>query len=182
MCKIVKSSHKPFSTSAYVTVRHNNDAEVQLQIDTGASCNILPKSDYIRATGDKQCKKLEQSYTRLIMHNKTVVWPLGQIRLLTKWKGRKYAVLFHFVKQDLTPRLCRTTCDKMNLVKILHADVNATHDERIEVLPNVRSDPILSEFNDIFTGVECLEGNYSIQVDDDFRPVVHLPRKVPVPL
>ena len=175
-------SHKPSSTSAYVTVRLNNNAEVQLQIDTGASCNILPKSDYIRATGDKQCKNLEQSYTRLIMHNKTVVWPLGQIRLLTERKGRKYGVLFHIVKQDLTPLLCRTTCEKMNLVKILDADINATHNERIDASPNVRSGPILSEFTDIFTGVGCLEGNYSIQVDDGFRPVVHPPRKVPVPL
>ena len=165
-----------------MTVRLNNSAEVQLQIDTGASCNILPKSDYIRATGDKQCKNLEQSYTRLIMHNKTVVWPLGQIRLLTERKGRKYGVLFHIVKQDLTPLLCRTTCEKMNLVKILDADINATHNERTEVSPNVRSDPILSEFTDIFTGVGCLEGNYSIQVDDGFHPVVHPPRKVPVPL
>ena len=175
-------SHKPSSTSAYVTVRLNNNVEVQLQIDTGGSCNILSKSDYIRATGDKQCKNLEQSYTRLIMHNKTVVWPLGQIRLLTERKGRKYGVLFHIVKQDLTPLLCRTTCEKMNLVKILDADINATQNERIDVSPNVGSDPILSEFTDIFTGVGCLEGNYSIQVGDSFRPVVHPPRKVPVPL
>ena len=35
-------SHKPSSISVYVTVRLNNNAKVQLQIDTGASCNILP--------------------------------------------------------------------------------------------------------------------------------------------
>ena len=70
----------------------------------------------------------------------------------------------------------------MNSVKILDADINATHNERIDVSPNVRSDPILTEFSDIFTGVGCLEVNYSIQLDDGFRPVVHPPRKVPVPL
>ena len=175
-------SHKPSPTSAYVTACLNNNAQVQLQIDTGASCNILPKSAYIRATGDKQCTNLEQSFTRLIMHNKTVVFPLGQMRLLTERKGRKYGVLYHIVKQDLTPLLCRTTCEKMNLVKILDADVNAIHDERIDVSSNVRSDPILYEFTDIFTGIGCLEGTYSIQVDEGFRPVVHPPRKVPVPL
>ena len=36
-------SHKPSSKSAYVTVLLNNETEVQLQIDTGASCNILPQ-------------------------------------------------------------------------------------------------------------------------------------------
>ena len=55
-------NHKPSSKSAYVTVLLNNEAEVQLQIDTGASCNVLPQSDYIRATGDSQCKNLERSY------------------------------------------------------------------------------------------------------------------------
>ena len=67
-----------------MTVLLNNETEVQLQIDTAASCNILPQSDYIRATGDNQCKNLERSYIRLIMDNKSVVWPLGQIRLLTE--------------------------------------------------------------------------------------------------
>ena len=175
-------SHKPSSKSAYVTVLLNNEAEVQLQIDTGASCNILPQSDYIRATGDNQCKNLERSYTRLIMHNKSVVWPLGQIRLLTERKGRRYGVLYHIVKHNLTPLLCRTTCEKMNLVKILDADVNATQDERSDIPSNVKSDSILSEFLDVFTGVGCLEGNYSIRVDDNIPPVVHPPRKVPVPL
>ena len=46
-CKIY--SHKPSCTSAYVTVRLNKNAEVKLKIDTGASCNILPKGNYIRA-------------------------------------------------------------------------------------------------------------------------------------
>ena len=70
----------------------------------------------------------------------------------------------------------------MNLVKILDADVNATQDERSDIPSNVKSDPILSEFLDVFTGVGCLEGNYSIRVDDNIPPVVHPLRKVPVPL
>lgn len=81
-CEIYSHKHSP--TSAYVTASLNNNAKVQLQIDTSASCNILPKSTYIQAAGDKQCKTFEQLCTRLIMHNKTVVWPLGQIRLLTE--------------------------------------------------------------------------------------------------
>ena len=44
------------------------------------------------------------------------------------------------------------------------------------------SDPILSEFPDVFTGVGCLEGNYSIRVNDNIPPVEHPPRKVPAPL
>ena len=60
--------------------------------------------------------------------------------------------------------------------------MNATQDEGSDIPSNVKSDPILSEFLDILTGVGCLEGNYSIRVDDNIPPVVHPPRKVPVPL
>ena len=58
--------------------------------------------------------------------------------------------------------------------------MNATQDQRSDI--PVKSDPLLSEFLDVFTGVRCLEGNYSIRVDDNIPPVVHPPRKVPVPL
>ena len=70
----------------------------------------------------------------------------------------------------------------MNLVKILAADVNATHDERSDVPSNVKSNSILFEFLDVYTEVGCLEGDYSIRVDDNIPPVVHPSRKVPVPL
>ena len=66
----------------------------------------------------------------------------------------EFFITLIIVKQDLTRLLCRTTCEKMNLVKILNAGINATHDERIDFSLNVRSDPILAEFTDIFTGVE----------------------------
>lgn len=46
-----------------------------------------------------------------------------------------------------------------------------------------KGDPFLSEFTDVFfSGFWCLDGNYSIRVDESFSPVVHPPRKVPVPL
>ena len=98
-------SHKPSSKSVYVTVLLNNEAQVQLQIDTGASCNILPQNDYIRATGNNQCKNLERSYTRLIMPNKSVVWPLGEIRLLTERKKKTiWSTLPHSeARFDTTP-------------------------------------------------------------------------------
>ena len=33
----------------------------------------------------------------------------------------------------MTSLLCRTTCEKINLVKVLDADINVTHDERTDV-------------------------------------------------
>ena len=46
-----------------------------------------------------------------------------------------------------------------------------------ELMSRKMLEVILSYLNlpDIFTGVGCLEGNYSIEVNDVFRPVVYPP-------
>ena len=67
-------------------------------------------------------------------------------------------------------------------VKILDADINVTHDERTDVPSIVKGDPVLPELTDVFSGVGCLDGNYSIRADESFSPVVHPLFKVPVPL
>ena len=45
------------STQALVTFRVNNQHDVIFEIDTGGSCNILPLSEYVKATGDKTSNK-----------------------------------------------------------------------------------------------------------------------------
>ena len=40
---------------------------------------------------------------------------------------------------------------------------------------------MLSPFADIFQGIGCLPGEYSISLDGNVKPVVHPPRRVPVP-
>ena len=44
----------PSNQPALVTCTVNEQHKVVFEIDTGATCNILPFSDYTRATGDKQ--------------------------------------------------------------------------------------------------------------------------------
>ena len=69
----VKSSA---STQALVTFRVNNQHNVTFEIDTGASCNILPFSEYVKATGDESGLDIKQGKTRLTMHNNTSEHPL----------------------------------------------------------------------------------------------------------
>ena len=49
------------------------------------------------------------------------------------------------------------------------------------VSENVTKDPVLSPFVDVIHGIGCLPGDYDIQLNKDVEPVVHPPRKVPVP-
>lgn len=41
---------------------------------------------------------------------------------------------------------------------------------------------ILSEYEDLFTELGCIPGEYHIETNPDVTPVVHSPRKVPVAL
>jgi hypothetical protein len=41
---------------------------------------------------------------------------------------------------------------------------------------------ILQEYQDVFTGLGCLEGEYHIDIDPSITPVQHTPRRVPVAL
>ena len=40
----------------------------------------------------------------------------------------------------------------------------------------------MKEYEDVFTGLSCLPGEYHIEVDPAIKPVQHAPRRVPVPI
>jgi len=53
----------------------------------------------------------------------------------------------------------------------------------LQTSPSVLSEEwILKEYSDVFEGLGCMDGLYHMEVDETVRPVVHLPRKVPVAL
>ena len=73
----------------------------------------------------------------------------------------------------------------MGLVKIVVSGVDTTVNNinaaPEEAIPeNVSSQPVLSPFADVFQGVGCLPGEYSVQLDKEVRSVVHPPRRAPV--
>ena len=76
---LVKKKHMPLAqlrkrssfTQVLVTLRINNQHNVMFEIDTGASCNILPFSEYVKATGDKDGVDIKQVKTWLTMDNNT---------------------------------------------------------------------------------------------------------------
>ena len=41
---------------------------------------------------------------------------------------------------------------------------------------------VKAEYADVFRGLGRLKDSYSIEIDDSIRPVVHAPRRIPVPM
>jgi len=93
---------------------------------------------------------------------------------------------FIIVDHEVTPLLGLKLSQGMGLVKIMMPDVNtpvnhvaATPEQG--VTENTLGDPVPSPFTEVFHGIGCLPGEYSIQLDNDVQPAGHPPCRVPVP-
>ena len=100
----------------------NECHKVTFEIDTGASCNILPFADYVKATGDKQGVKISPSKVRLTMHNNTSATPLGKAMLHVERSGQTHLLRFFVMESAVMPILGKASSVGMKLVQILDCD------------------------------------------------------------
>ena len=81
-----------FISSVKMTATHpvlatctvNQKHQVAFELDTGASCNMLPYEDYVKATGDKLGHSIRKTKTHLTMHNNTSERPVGKVILTVR--------------------------------------------------------------------------------------------------
>lgn len=177
---IKSSANQP----ALVTCTVNDCHKVTFEIDTGASCNILPFTDYIKATGDKQGAQIIPSKTRLTMHNNTSAIPLGKAMLHVERGGNTHWLRFFVMKSSVMPILGKSSSIGMRLVQILDCDNihSITSDIPGPPTPNPLSDPILHQYRDVFNDLGKLPGEYTIQIKPNAVPVINPPRRLPVSL
>ena len=173
---------RPSSTQALVTFRVNNQHNVTFEIDAGASCNILPLSEYVKATGDQKDSDIKQVKTCLTMHNNTSEHPLGKVMLYVSRNGLKHHLRFFIVDSAVTPILGRDSCIGMKLVQILDSDTIHQVSVQSELPSKLMQDCVLKDYTDVFEGMGKLAGKYSIHIYPDVPPIVHPPRKLPIAL
>ncbi|KAL9974005.1 hypothetical protein ACROYT_G020533 [Oculina patagonica] len=130
------------------------------KLDTGAQCNVLPKTVYDKIT----TMPLPPSSARLESYSKTSIKPVGKCELTCCVRGQKHQVLFQVVDGSYTPLLGRASCEQMGLIQRINT---------------ISSRSILDEFPDVFQGLGCLPGKYHISIDPSVPPVIHPPRRVP---
>ena len=72
-----------------------------------------------------------------------------------------------------SPRILgHSACQKLNLVRRVESVAQAP----------LTNKEITEEFTDVFTGLGHMEGEYHIELDYKFGPVIHPPRRVPYSL
>ena len=71
-----------------------NDHDIQFQLDSGATVNVLPVTECKNVCDDPELKELKASEAILSMYNDTEIYPLGKRRIsLSNPKNNRSTIL-----------------------------------------------------------------------------------------
>ena len=98
--------------------------------------------------------------------------------------SKMYQVEFVVVDNDqLTPILGNPTIQRMDLVRVQHQNVMAVNAEvQCSSQCPLSKEEVLMKYPNVFQGTGKLQGQYQLEIEEDAKPVIHPPRRVPVVL
>nr|XP_054767488.1 uncharacterized protein K02A2.6-like [Lytechinus pictus] len=146
-----------------------NDKEIGMQVDCGATCNVIHEKDVPSGT------ELSNTNQVLSVYSEGTVPVAGKCKLHLRnvKNNKKYLVPFVVVKGTVTrPLLGASTAQQMKLITVQYGN--------IEVVHAVTNDDILTSYKDVFTGLGKMPGTVHLQTDSSVEPVIMPPRRVPI--
>ena len=153
---------------------------VNVQLDTGARCNVISIKDLQRLGINTNIKKPEAQLKSYSRHVITI--------LPCEYKRKTYQVKFRVVDIPAPPVCSANTCKEMGLVERVHAvETSTSQDHNADPFSPPKFNPtqqheLLKGYDELFTGLGCLPGEHTIEIDRSYTPVVHPPRRVPLAL
>ena len=162
--------------------------ETKFQIDTGASCNVLKKSEL---NGPKYERKIKPTAQVLKMCNNSAINPLGEckVQLQNPASKKKYKVNFTIINdQDATSNLLGcSTVQSLGLIHTTAPDKPIRHAANIshvitdstQNVTGMTLEDIKASYSDVFEGLGLLGSELHLDVDENAKPVQLPPRKVP---
>ena len=146
------------------------DKTVNMKLDTGAQCNVLPYHVYKQISR----KPLKASKSRLVSYSGHRLNTVGKVTLLVSTKNKYIPLEFEIVKNKSMPILGLKACLELNLISRLYSlNLNSK---------TATTEEILDSYSDVFEGLGCLPTEYKIRLDKNAKPVVNPPRKIPYAL
>ncbi|CAB4031928.1 Hypothetical predicted protein [Paramuricea clavata] len=150
--------------------------DLECQLDTGATCNVMSYDDLSRIT-QIGYPKLHSSTAKLRLFDGSMMKPLGVAHLKVERNQVTENLVFQVIETKNRPLLSAEMCEKFGLIKLNIEPVNVVK----ESSPLLRREEILSEYKDVFEGLGHI-GDASFSIDPESTPVQHAPRRVPVTL
>ena len=139
---------------------------VEMQIDTGASCNVLPRS-FLPANTEIQTTKRE-----LITYSKSKLSVLGtaRVHIRNPCNNTEYAVEFVVVEDGFAPLLGGETAQKINLLVVQQQNILQPDHQTPEIIEDsinsLAEEKVLAEYADLFKGLGRIEGKLNLEVDE----------------
>lgn len=161
-------------SSWYVNLLLNNCKEVKFKIDTGAMINIINVNILNDLYFDFH--NLQKTTVQLSSYTNNLLSVIGTCFLNCTYNSKQYNIEFFVVESNSLCILGLETSIKLNLIKRVDSLENTSMCE----IQNYGK--ILEQFSHLFTGLGCLKEKYHIELINNAQPVVHPPRKIPLPL
>ena len=147
------------------------DLEIDCQLDTAASCNVLTMADYEKLG----CPPVETSGTNLTMYDGSVKKSLGRYRTqVLNRQGRPTDLAFELLETKHHTLLSLDSCLGLQLLSYESESVCLA-----EASQGLTKDAILSSYQDVFRGTGCLPGEYEIELEEGVPAVQNRPRRIP---
>ena len=148
---------------------------VTFKVDSGCGVNILPKHIYKSLDKDKKVK-LKPVSVNLVAYGGQHLPVLGKCHIFAKLGSIQLKSDFYVVDLNTQPHLSLDTSLSFKLIK-LNKTVNV-HNIQQKMQPSEST--LLIEFEDVFSGRGCVEGEYEIHMNPDAQAVIQPPRKIPL--
>ena len=165
---------------AYMDVMRDKgeSTRVKFQIDTGASCNVVPVSIVPKGW------TVSPSRETLVVYGGTTMTSIGSttLNLVNPVNNKRYKARCIVVSgNDLPPILGNSTSQIMELVEVKYDNICLKRENicRLKTAP-MSKETLLQQYSDVFEGTGKFEGQYHIETDPDVTPKVHPPRKMPI--
>ena len=152
---------------------------VKMQVDSGASCNVLPRKFLPKET------VVDKTDVKLTTYSKANLKVLGmaKVSLRNPKNHKKYRVQFVIIDDDYTPLLGFTSAQKMGLITVQHENILNLNETVVKTgNQGLTMDEISATYSDIFKGLGCMEGALHLEVDKSVAPAIMPPRRVPLTL
>lgn len=171
---IGKTDDDKNDNSGYVLLQINNEI-VKFKLDTGAQANLISmkilKLINFRSEFILKNDKILKSYTN---DNLGI---LGKCFLNCRYKENIHKLEFFVVEEDFPCILGLDTSINLNLLK--RVDVL---NDNTEINNQIYYRKIVNKNLDLFVGLRCLKQQYHIKLNENAIPVVHPPRRIPIPI
>ena len=163
------------------TFKEIQEKTVKMQIDSGTTCNVLPKEYLPEGAEVQKTNKLLTAY------KKKQIPGLGTTRINKRnpKTKKKYNAEFVVVDGSYTPLLGARAAQQMGFIVVQHHNIQlVSNNEVFTASPSssLSKEQVLTDFGDIFKGLGKMDGRLHLELNESVSPVKMPPRRVPVAL